>query len=832
MQLTINGQGVTAEPNETVLQCALRHGIEIPHLCVHPSLPPFGACRMCVVEIEGIRGFPTSCTTPAAEGMVVHTDTESLRKLRRNILSLIMLEHPSACLVCGRREQCDEYRPKADKDGRTTGCHTCNNKEGCEVRDLSASLGLTELPVEPMYHERPLERSEPFIDRDLNLCIMCGRCVRICKHQHGLAVIDFVGRSSSARIGQAFGRSLQEAGCRFCGSCVDVCPTGSLADRYAKWYAKPDHQTATTCLFCDEACALVARAAGGQAVTARSLDENIPVCVLGRFAMPEFLNGTDRLRVPYMRVGKVLREVTWDDALAEAAKKLQPFQGEAFAFVCDATSTLEDRLVFKRFTMEVMKSPHYIEIHPDDRGVSRADLPAGVKAAYLTGAFVPQAQLEALEALIVQDCYPTAASNAAGVVFPAAVFAECEGTILDRTGQPRPLHKACDPQGQARPEWQITAGLAQAMGADLAYDSAAAITKALNLPEAALAQNRKEAPPAAENPKVRRLWFRGHRIEEKVRGLKQIEVEAAENAPETAVPVLKGRFGILSKREIVPNSHEIVITAPEIARKAKPGQFVIVMADETSERVPYTLSDWNAEQGTITLVVQEKGQSSRKLVLMEAGEELAHVVGPLGIPLEIEQYGTVVLTGGCYGIGALMRIAKAMRAAGNRVITICEARSHYLAYYGDELAANSDEYIQTTIDGSMGVKGHAIDALVMKLKSGEKIDRIIAVGCPFMMMITAGETKPFGVKTLAALNPIMVDGTGMCGACRVTVGPDTKFACVDGPFFDAHLVDWGEVRDRREAYSAAEIQSVGRTDAVAPHHHHHHGGKHSCACAR
>jgi NAD(P)H-flavin reductase len=250
------------------------------------------------------------------------------------------------------------------------------------------------------------------------------------------------------------------------------------------------------------------------------------------------------------------------------------------------------------------------------------------------------------------------------------------------------------------------------------------------------------------------------------------------------------------------------------------------MVDEKSERVPFTLCDWDAEKGTITLIVLEVGQSSRKLVLLKAGDRIAHVVGPLGIPFEIKRYGTVALTAGCYGIGAILRIAPALKEAGNRVITIVEARSHYKHYYKEKLQAVSDELIQTTIDGSLNIKGHVIDVIGQKLKDGEKIDLVVAVGCPFMMMLTAQETEPFGVKTLAALNPIMLDGTGMCGACRVTVGEKTKFACVDGPFFDAHLVDWDELWDRRAAYSAEEIHLVGRTESVAPYHK----VEHNCRC--
>lgn len=834
MELVINGQQVVAEKGETVLQCALRHGIEIPHLCTHPSLPPFGACRMCLVEIEGMRGFPTSCTTPAAAGMIVHTNTPALQELRRNTLALMMIEHPSGCLVCGKRELCDQFRPAAEKVGSTTGCHTCNNKEVCEVRGLAAELGFCQLPVPPMYHQRPIERNNPFIDRDLNLCILCGRCVRICKHQHGVSVIDFVGRSSATKIGEAFDRSLMEAGCRFCGSCVDVCPTGTLSDRYAKWYGKPDSATETTCIFCEAACALTGQAAAGKLVSAQAVNESVPVCVLGRFALPEFLNGPDRLQMPHVRVGKVLREHEWEAAFAAAAEKLKPYTGSAFAFVCDTTSTLEDRLVFRKFTREVMQSDYFIELTPDARGEVSATLPDGVKAAIFTGAFVAPEAAAGLEVLVVQDCYPTPLSARADAVLPAAVFAEAEGTVTDGTGALRPLRKACSPPGQARPEWEIVCGLARAMGAaGFMYESAREIALESGIGEAALWIAREAAPAAASDPKVRRTHFRGHDIADKVSGLKALPVNGAVPVPEIEAeeaPRAAGKFEILEKREIVPNNHEIVIHAPHIAKKAKAGQFVIVMADANSERVPYTLCDWDIERGTITLIVQEKGQSSRKLVLKSAGDSLAHVVGPLGIPLDIQHYGTVALAGGCYGIGGIVPVARAMKEAGNHVIAVVEARSHYLAYYSEKLEGIADEFMQTTIDGSYSFRGHAVDYIAKMFEEGRKLDCVVAIGCPFMMMLTSQETKPHGVKTFVALNPIMLDGTGMCGACRVTVGEDTKFACVDGPFFDGHLVDWEEVRDRRAAYSAAEIQSVGRTAPVTHEHHHHHAGQHACSC--
>lgn len=288
-------------------------------------------------------------------------------------------------------------------------------------------------------------------------------------------------------------------------------------------------------------------------------------------------------------------------------------------------------------------------------------------------------------------------------------------------------------------------------------------------------------------------------------------------------------FKIEQKREVAPNVHEIVLHAPAVARKARAGQFVILMVDEKSERVPYTLCDWDAAAGTVTLCVQEMGQSSRKLVLLNPGDSVAHFVGPLGMPLEVEKFGTVALAAGCYGIGAILGVAREMKAAGNRVLSIVEADSHYLLYFKDRLDAVSDEVIQTTVDGSNGVKGHSVDVVKKRLEAGEKIDRVIAVGCTFMMMLAGRETQPYGVKTLVALNPIMLDGTGMCGACRVSVGGKMQFACVDGPFFDAHEVDWGELSDRRTAYSSEEIDSVARTAPVEAPRKRSGGGPSACA---
>ncbi|MHC4681352.1 MAG: molybdopterin-dependent oxidoreductase [Planctomycetota bacterium] len=316
--------------------------------------------------------------------------------------------------------------------------------------------------------------------------------------------------------------------------------------------------------------------------------------MLGRFAVPEFLNGTDRLSTPHMRVGQRLRQIPWEQALETAAGKLKEFAGDGFVLVCDTTSTLEDRHIFKKFTNEVMKSTNYIEIEPDAHGVSRGSLPAGAKAALLTGNFLDLAALKELGLLIVQDCYPTPVSERADVVLPAAVFAEVEGTILDRSGRKRPLRKACEPPGQAKPEWWIICRLAQAMGAEgFEYESAEAISKELRISNAHLSVERPEAPPAATDFRLRRTYFRGHRIDEKVRGLRELPVEDP-CVLEPAQDKHEGAFEILEKHEIAPNVHEIIIQAPEVAKKALPGQFVIVMVDPGNSLLSWSMKNPSA----------------------------------------------------------------------------------------------------------------------------------------------------------------------------------------------------------------------------------------------
>jgi len=278
-------------------------------------------------------------------------------------------------------------------------------------------------------------------------------------------------------------------------------------------------------------------------------------------------------------------------------------------------------------------------------------------------------------------------------------------------------------------------------------------------------------------------------------------------------------YKILLKEDLVPNIHLFKIEAPAIATKAQPGHFVILRVDEPGERVPMTIADWDEEEGSITIVFAEVGTTTRKLASLMTGDSIANLVGPLGLPTHIEKLGTVVCVGGCYGIASIMPIARAMNEAGNKVISVIEARSKNLLFWEDKLRSVSDQLIITTGDGSYANKGWIPQRIEEIVAGGDKIDLVVAVGCTYMMMLCAEATRPFGIKTVVHLNPIMVDGTGMCGCCRVSVGGVTKFACVDGPEFDGHQVDWDLLIARQRAYLGKEIYSLQMWECQNWHKH-------------
>jgi len=268
------------------------------------------------------------------------------------------------------------------------------------------------------------------------------------------------------------------------------------------------------------------------------------------------------------------------------------------------------------------------------------------------------------------------------------------------------------------------------------------------------------------------------------------------------------RFKIVEARFLSPDVKLFRITAPRIAKRQKAGQFVILRVNETGERIPLTIADSDPQAGTVTIVVQGIGKTTKMLNKLEAGQAIADVVGPLGKASEVEKYGRCVVIGGGVGTAIAYPTAMALKKAGNQVITIIGGRNKQLVILEDEIRSFADEVIITTDDGSYGEKGLVIDPLKRMIADGKKVDYVLAIGPIPMMRAVANVTREHGIKTVVSLNPIMVDGTGMCGGCRVLVAGKSQFACVDGPEFDAHQVDFDILTKRNAMYRGLERQSL------------------------
>lgn len=283
-------------------------------------------------------------------------------------------------------------------------------------------------------------------------------------------------------------------------------------------------------------------------------------------------------------------------------------------------------------------------------------------------------------------------------------------------------------------------------------------------------------------------------------------------------------YEILEKHRLSDAIVLMVVAAPHVARKARAGQFVIVIADEQGERIPLTIADHDPQAGTITLVIQEIGKSTKQMGQMEPGQGFYSVAGPLGHPTEIAAYGTVACVAGGVGIAPMYPIARALKEAGNYVISIIGARNRSLLFWEDRMRAVSDELIVCTDDGSYGRQGVVTVPLQELLEArGNEIKKVWAIGPTIMMKFVALTTRPFGVETIVSLNTIMIDGTGMCGGCRVPMLEGAQFVCVDGPEFDGHRVDWNGLLARMQFYRDEERLAVERWEHLreTPSHECH-----------
>lgn len=362
IKLTIDDQEVEVEAGKTVLEAARAAGISIPTLCYHPAISPWGGCRLCIVEIAGMRTYPPACTTPAAPGMIVRTNTPKLQELRQTILELILTEHPHVCLFCERQLECKRYHICLQKSEVTTGCTFCAKNKRCELQKVVEQVGLKEMRLPFTYKNLPVDRSSPFFDRDPNLCILCGRCVRVCEEVRGASAISFVYRGSQALIGTAFDRPLQDSGCQFCGACVDICPTGALIERMGRWQGLPDREVATICPYCGVGCQLKLEVKG-ERVLRVSPDPEGPVnhgqaCVKGRFGIAQFIHHPDRLSWPLVWQDGERVETPWDEALDLVASRLSQYKGDEVVVIASAKATNEDNYLAQKLARAVLKTNH------------------------------------------------------------------------------------------------------------------------------------------------------------------------------------------------------------------------------------------------------------------------------------------------------------------------------------------------------------------------------------------------------------------------------------------------------------------------------------------
>ena len=429
--MTIDGVEVTARPGQTVLEAAIEAGIYIPYLCYHPGMKPFAACRMCVVEVENGRGYPASCTLPVSEGMSVRNSTSEVHELRRDVMELLIADHPHGCLTCHRVDLCGPQDVCLRHVSVNDRCVTCPKNERCELKDTVRYLGMEmESPLEYKYRDLPVETGDPFYDRDYNLCIVCGRCVRVCEEVRGDNAITFTERAGQALVGTSNGTSLLESGCEFCGACLDVCPVGALVESDHKW-EKAQQVERTICPHCPVGCQLNLEVNRFGKVVRSVPELNSPAnrgqgCFKGKFGL-DFVNSKQRLNAPLIRRDGTLQKATWDEALDYVAERLEKFRGPSFAMLSAPDSTNEEHYLAQKFSRAVMNS--------NNVDYSSNNQPQAVMALHevlgVAAATNPIWELENATCILVFNANVTEEHNVAAVPIKQAVKKGAKLIVID-----------------------------------------------------------------------------------------------------------------------------------------------------------------------------------------------------------------------------------------------------------------------------------------------------------------------------------------------------------------------------------------------------------------
>ncbi|MEE3247395.1 MAG: molybdopterin-dependent oxidoreductase, partial [Chloroflexota bacterium] len=429
--ITFNGQDVKTQSGKNVLEAAIAAGVYVPYLCYHPGMKSYGACRMCVVSVEGQRGFPAACTLPVADGMKIQTESGEVNDLRKSVMEMLIAEHPNGCLTCHRIDICGPTDVCLRHVSVNDRCVTCPKNERCELKDTVRYLGMSlESPMNYKYRQIPLEVADPFYDRDYNLCIVCARCVRACEELRGDDAIGLTERSGQSLVGTSFGTSLLESGCEFCGACIDVCPVGALVERDHKW-DKPRKVERTVCPLCPVGCQMNVEYDGDGTLIRAVPEINSPsnhgqACFKGKFGL-QFVNDTSRLQTPLVRRDGQLEEATWDEALEFVATSLAEYPGESFAFLTSPNSTNEEHYLAQKFSRVAMKSNNV-----DQTSNTQPELTLGLEQSLgYAGATNPIWDLEQSGCILVFNSNVTEEHNVVGVPIKRAARKNTKLVVID-----------------------------------------------------------------------------------------------------------------------------------------------------------------------------------------------------------------------------------------------------------------------------------------------------------------------------------------------------------------------------------------------------------------
>ena len=431
ISISFDGVEVKTSPGKMVLEAAIEAGVYIPYLCYHPGMKPFAACRMCVVGVEGGRGFPASCTLPVQDGMKIRNEVDDVQQLRRSVMEMLVAEHPSGCLTCHRVDICGPTSVCLRNVSVNDRCVTCPKNERCELKDTVRYLGIDlESPLEYKYRNIPLELGDPFYDRDYNLCIVCGRCVRACEELRGDDAIGFTERGGIALVGTSFGTSLLESGCEFCGACIDVCPVGALVERDHKW-EKPVRTERTICPHCPVGCQLNLEVNASDQFIRAVPELNSPAnrgqaCFKGKFGL-EFVNRDSRLRSPLIRRDGQLQESTWGEALDYIASKLPEYKGDDFAVLTSPNSTNEEHYLAQKFARVVMQTNNI-----DQTSNTQPELVIGLERSLGYAAATNSTwDLESSGCILVFNSNVTEEHNVVGVPIKKAAKKNTDLVVID-----------------------------------------------------------------------------------------------------------------------------------------------------------------------------------------------------------------------------------------------------------------------------------------------------------------------------------------------------------------------------------------------------------------